>query len=35
MTPVSFSLPYLIAVLVVLALIVWGVALVTGAFRKR
>ncbi len=33
-TPVGFSLPYLIAV-VVLALIVWGVALVIGAFRKR
>ncbi len=35
MTPVGFSLPYLIAVVVVLALIVWGITLVTGAFRKR
>ncbi len=35
MTPVGFSLPYLIASVVVLTLIVWGVALVIAAFRKR
>ncbi len=34
MNPVGFSLPYLIAVVIVLALVVWGVALVIGVFRK-
>jgi len=33
-TPVGFSLPYLVAGVVVLALMVWGVALVIAAFRR-